>query len=172
MTRGFARRPRADAPLDSSPFDAALLMLGRRELTAVQVRARLLERGYEPDAVDAALERLTSTRALDDERTARAHARTAAQVKGRGRDRILRELSQMGVAAEVAAAAVDEVCGPQEERARLDRALKRKARGGDLSDPAVARRVFAALVRQGFPITEVRAAIRRAGTEVDVTNEP
>jgi SOS response regulatory protein OraA/RecX len=143
-------------------------MLARRELSVKQLRARLLQRTTRADAVETAIERLHATGALDDERVAKAYARTAAHVKGRGRDRILRELAQMGIAAAVARRAVDEVCGPNEERDRLQRALARRGRGIDLRDPVARRRVFAALVRQGFDPELVIATLRAAqsdGTE-------
>jgi SOS response regulatory protein OraA/RecX len=74
----------------------------------------------------------------------------------------------MGIAAAVARRAVDEVCGPNEERDRLQRALARRGRGIDLRDPVARRRVFAALVRQGFDPELVIATLRAAqsdGTE-------
>jgi regulatory protein len=149
-----------DTVEDIDPYTSAVHMLARRELSVKQVRARLLRRTARADAVESAIERLRATGALDDERVAKAYARTAAHVKGRGRDRILRELAQMGVAPAIARRAVDEVCGPAEERDRLHRALVRRARGIDLREPAAARRVFAALVRLGFDPELVQTAMR------------
>ena len=147
------------------PYPAALALLARRELSVKQLRARLLRRTTRTDAIESAIERLKSSGVLDDERVASAYVRTAAVVKGRGRDRILRELAMMGIAPATARRAVDEVCGPAEEGDRLQRALARKARGVDLREPAGARRVFAALVRQGFDPEQVQAAIREARSE-------
>jgi regulatory protein len=156
-----------DGDENFEPYSAALGMLARRELSVKQVRARLLRRTSRTDAVESAIERLRANGALDDDRVAAAYVRTAAVVKGRGRERILKELGMMGIAPATARRAVDDVCGPDEERDRLQRALARRARGLDLRDPAAARRVFAALVRQGFDPERVQAAIRagRAGDE-------
>jgi regulatory protein len=161
--RAPRRAPGADGGDDEvDPYTAALGLLARRELSVKQLRARLQRHTSRVDAVESAIERLRSSGALDDDRVAAAYVRTAAQVKGRGRDRILKELAMMGIAAATARRAVDEVCGPAEEQDRLQRALARKARGIDLRDPAAARRVFAALVRQGFDPEQVHAALRSA----------
>ena len=152
---------------ESDPYTTALHLLARRELSVKQVRARLLQRTARVDEVESAIERLRANGALDDERVAAAYVRTAAHVKGRGRDRILRELSQMGIAPATARRAVDEMCGPAEERDRLQRALVRRARGVDLREPAAKRRVFAALVRQGFDPELVLSAMR--ATQADGT---
>ena len=163
--RAPRRAPGADdGDEDVDPYTAALGLLARRELSVKQLRARLQRRTSRTDAVESAIERLRSNGALDDDRVAAAYVRTAAQVKGRGRDRILKELAMMGIAAATARRAVDEVCGPAEEQDRLQRALARKARGVDLRDPAAARRVFAALVRQGFDPEQAQTAIRSART--------
>jgi regulatory protein len=157
------RRPSADDPGSDAEFDpytAAVQMLARRELSVKQLRARLLQRTGRADEVEAAIERLRANGSLDDERVATAYARTAAHVKGRGRDRILRELSQMGIAQATARRAVDEVANPAEERDRLQRALVRRAKGIDLREPAAMRRVFAALIRQGFDPEHVQHAMR------------
>src|SRR5687767_4575439 len=87
--------PRELVPPD--PYAYGLAALGRRELTERQLRGRLLRRGCEPEAVDAALARLTRERALDDGRAALAFARTEARIKRRGPLRIQRSLEQMGL---------------------------------------------------------------------------
>lgn len=164
----FGRRPRRGIDEASAPFDpytAALRWLGQRELSVHQVRARLGQRTTDAEAIDHAVARLTASGALDDVRVARAYVRTASQIKGRGRDRIARELSVMGIARDTARAAIDECCEPEAESLRLTRALQRRLRGEDLSEPAVSRRLFAALVRQGFSPGEVQRALRRAGSE-------
>jgi regulatory protein len=147
------------------PYVRAVRMLARRELSVKQVRTRLLRHTSQADAVEAAIERLKSSGALDDERVARAYARTAAQVKGRGRDRVLRELTHMGIAQATARRAVDEVCRPEDERDRLHRALVRRARGIDLRDAAAAKSVYSALLRQGFDAEMIHAEMRAARSD-------
>jgi len=136
-------------------------MLGRRELSVAQVRERLARRGWTAAAIEPAITRLAASGTLDDARVALACARTRAGVKRQGRDRVLREIQALGVARDVARAAVDEVFGSLDEGSQLRVALeKRLRRPLPLSDPAVQRRLFAALVRQGFDGHAVSRAIR------------
>jgi regulatory protein len=146
---------------------AAIRLLARRELSAAQVRERLLRRGHPEHAADEAIVRLQESGLIDDARVARAFARTRATVKRLGRERIVRELHGMGIDRETARSAVDDVFGAVDEAALLETALDRRLRHGvALDDPAVQRRLHAALVRQGFqPGTvgrAIRARLRRA----------
>ncbi len=137
-------------------------MLARRELPAAGVRARLLDRGFPPAEVDAALARLIDSGAIDDRRMARTYARTAASVKGRGRLRVMRELQQMGISAAVAAEALGEVFGELDERALIRQAIDRKLRGRTaLADPREQARLYQFLMRQGFAPAAVTTALQR-----------
>src|SRR5689334_12367490 len=92
-----------------SAYTDALQMLARRELTEKEVRDRLADRNHPRDEIDRVVSHLLETKTLDDERVARAYARTAADVKGRGRLRVMRELNAMGVARDTATEAVTAV---------------------------------------------------------------
>ena len=107
---------------------AAVRMLGRRELSAAQVRDRLARRGWTEAAIEPAIARLSSSGALDDARVARACARTRAGLKQQGRDRVLREILALGVARDVARTAVDEVFGPLDEGDLVKAALEKRLR--------------------------------------------
>ena len=130
----------------------------------VGVRARPLAPAHARQDVEAAIARLLETGALDDGRVARAHARTAAGVKGRGRLRVIRELLAMGISQETAAAAVAEVFGELDERALIARALQKKLRGRPrVTDAAERARLYQYLMRQGFTPAGVVAALRTLG---------
>ena len=136
-------------------------MLARRELSVSGVRARLHDRGFPAEQIDAAIARLVESGALDDRRVARAHARTAATVKGRGRLRVMRELQHMGIAGDVAAEALGDVFGELDERSLIGRALQKKLRGRTkLKDPNEYGRLYQYLMRQGFSPAGVVAALR------------
>ena len=124
-----ADRPRSRASVDKSAHTEGLKLLARRELSVEGVRARLLDRGFDAEEVEAALVRLQESGALDDARVARAYTRTAVAVKGRGRLRVMRELVQMGVAQDVAAEALGEVFGDLDERSLIAQAVQKKLRG-------------------------------------------
>jgi len=142
-----------------------LKLLARRELSAEGVRARLEDRGYSPDDIAEALARLLESGALDDRRVARAYARTAAHVKGRGRLRINQELLHMGIQKDIAAEALGEVFGELDERALIDAAIRKKLRGrpapGDQGEQV---RLYQFLMRQGFSPAGVSSALRKFRT--------
>ena len=145
-------------------------MLARRELTVEGVRSRLRDREYSNTEISAAVDRLLETGALDDARVARAYARTAAAVKGRGRLRVVRELHAMGVARQTAAEAVAEVFGDLDERAMIAKALQKKLRGrAKLRDQGERARLYQFLMRQGFSTAAVAAALRKLGGRDDET---
>jgi regulatory protein len=153
-----------------SAHTEGLRMLAGRELSVEGVRARLEDRGYPPDEIAEAIERLLDSRALDDARVARAFARTAATVKRRGRHRVMRELLQIGISSEVAAEALGEVYGELSERTMIDEALSKKLHGRTkLADQAEYARTYQFLMRQGFSPAGVTAALRRlrGGRHID-----
>jgi len=148
-----------------SAHTEGLKLLGRRELSVEGVRARLEDRGYSPDDIAEALARLLESGALDDRRVARAYVRTAVTVKGRGRLRINQELLHMGIDKEIAAEALGEVFGELDERALIDRAIKKKLHGRPAPkerDEQV--RLYQFLMRQGFSPAGVSSALRRFRT--------
>jgi regulatory protein len=147
-----------------SAYLDGLRLLARRELSVAGLRARLLDREHPADEVEAAIAHLVETRALDDERVARAYARTAAKVKGRGRLRVMRELAAMGIAKEIASAALAEVFGDLDERTLIQRALQKKLRGVQkVATPAERARLYQYLMRQGFSPAAIVAALRKLG---------
>ena len=153
---------RASAYLDG------LKLLGRRELSVAGLRARLLDRDHPPDEIDAAIAHLLETGALDDARVARAHARTSATVKGRGRLRVMRELHALGIPKDVASEALAEVFGELDERTLIAKALQKKLRGRPrITTTAEHARLYQYLMRQGFSPAAVVAALRKLGGRVE-----
>jgi regulatory protein len=151
-----------------SAYLDGLKLLARRELSVAGVRARLEDREHPAEDIDAAIAHLLETGALDDARVARAHARTAVTVKGRGRLRVVRELAEMGITRDVAAEAVAEVFGDLDERSLIERALQKKLRGRPrIADAAEHARLYQYLMRQGFTPAGVIAALRRRGGRAD-----
>ncbi|MEN3336416.1 MAG: regulatory protein [Acidobacteriota bacterium] len=152
--------------MPASAYIDGLRLLGRRELSVSQLRARLLDREHSSDDVDAAIRHLLDTQALDDGRVARAFARTAAKVKGRGRLRVMRELHAMGIAKDVASEALAEVFGDLDERALIRQALQKKLRGRPrAADQAENARLYQYLMRQGFSPAGITAALRQRGDD-------
>jgi regulatory protein len=143
-------------------YSDALRLLAGRDLSVAECRARLLDRQHAPAEADAALTRLLDEGALSDERVARAYARTAVTVKGRGRLRIASELHRKGIAREVVSAALADVFGDVDERSLVSRAIQKKLRGGPRpSDTAGYARLYQYLMRQGFSPAVVSAELDR-----------
>jgi regulatory protein len=143
-------------------YTDALRLLAGRELSVSRCRARLLDRDHDPADVDLAIERLLEDGSLNDARVARAYARTAVNVKGRGRLRVARELREMGIDRDVAAAALADVFGELDERSLVARAVQKKLRGrAKPSTPADYARIYQHLLRQGFSPSTASAEVRR-----------
>jgi regulatory protein len=145
-----------------SAYLDALRLLGRRELSVKELRERLIDREHPADEIDRAIEHLLDTKALDDARVARAYARTASNVKGRGRVRVMRELSAMGIAKDTASEAVAEVFADVDERGLIAKALQKKMRGKPrIADAAEHARLYQYLMRQGYTPAGISAALRK-----------
>jgi regulatory protein len=150
-------------------YTTALTLLGRRELSARQLRDRLTRRQFAADEIETVIERLLRDRTLDDHRVALAAARLAAAIKGRGRRRVLQYVQQLGVSSEVAATAVSEVFGELNEAALLDRAIERRLKGTPVVslDARGRARLIRQLITQGFEPAVVFARLRRKGGDPD-----
>ena len=160
--------PSASSELLMSAYSDGLKLLARRELSVADLRGRLLDREHSPEETEAAIAKLLEAGALDDGRVARAYARTASKIKGRGRLRVTRELQAMGISRDVIVEAVAEVFGDVDERAMIDRAIQKKLRGGRKPTGIQERaRLFQHLMRQGFTPAGISAALRRIGVARD-----
>jgi regulatory protein len=160
--------PRPLTPVSADPEEArkavhaaALRLLAGREMSTARVRERLRSRGFPDDLIDETVERLARAGILDDLRAAQAAARTMVTVRQRGRHRVGRELEQLGFTKETALDATQSAFADADERAVLDKVVASKLRGRrSISDPAAYRRLFAALLRRGFPADLIRTALR------------
>ena len=147
-----------------SAYLDGLRLLARRELSVKELRDRLLYREHTPEDVDRAIEHLLETKALDDSRVAGAYARTASNIKGRGRLRVMRELNAMGIAKDIASEAVAHVFADVDERSLIAKALQKKMRGRPrIANAAEHARLYQYLMRQGFTPAAIAAALRKLG---------
>ncbi len=142
-----------------SAYAAALAMLARRELSAAQLRQRLLRKTYPPNEVEAAVARLQRERAVDDRRTAALIARRAAEVSHRGPRRAQQQIEAAGIAPELARAAVAEAYAEAGADAVLERALDRRLSGA-IRDRAHFEQLCRYLIRQGFDSDAAISALR------------
>lgn len=146
----------------TAAYVTGLRWLALRELSMARVRERLLDRGFPAGVADQAIHRLQKAGALDEHRAAHACARTLVLVKHRGRLRVVRELERMGFTSDAIRDAVASVLEGQDERQMVERALATRLRGSSRPvDAGLGRRLFAALVRQGFAPSLVVDVLRR-----------
>ena len=137
-------------------------MLARRELSVAECRARLADLEHTSEDIERAVAKLLETGGLDDARLAREYARTAADVKGRGRMRVQQELQARGVDKETASEAIGAVFGQRDERQLVERALQKKMRGRPRPlDAREYSRLYQHLMRQGFTPAGITAALRK-----------
>ena len=134
-------------------------MLARRELFTTQIRDRLTRKGFTSPSVEKAIDQLRQDGALDDQRAAGAYARDASQLKSRGQRRTLRELGELGVSPTDAQQAVDDAYATVSDDVLLARVLGRRLTG-PVETRAQFRRLYAALLRQGFESPAVVAALK------------
>jgi len=150
-----------------SAYLDGLKMLARRELSERQVRQRLARKGYEPDAIDDAVARLRSERALDDARVAEAIARTETSVRRRGRLRVQMRIQSAGIDKSIAKRAVAGVFETIDDDALIEAALNKRLRGRDeIADDREFQRLYRYLAGQGFEADRIMKALtaRRTGT--------
>ena len=137
---------------------AALRAVARRAHARLDLRRRLLQKQHPPDAVDGALERLSSAGLLDDTQFASDYAAAKAR-RGRGPARLVRDLQAQGVERRLAEKAVrTSLAAEGLDPADTVRALaaKRATQLAGLPPVVRKRRLTAFLVRRGFAGAEVR----------------
>ena len=157
-------------PDRTSPHIVGLRLLGRRELSETQLRAKLARRKFTSKEVDDAIAQLRNDGSLDDRRTARAFARSEISLRQRGRIRILSQLENIGISKEIALDAVAEVFSNINEGELLNSLLeKRLEQGASLTDQASLRRIYRYLIAQGFEPSKVAELVFRRRNNHDAS---
>ena len=142
--------------------EAALLLLARRPLTREELRLRLEDRGFGGEESAEALESLENDGLVDDHALALHYVVVRAERLGHGRERLVRELVERGVAEETAGRAWREAL--EQGRLEPERLLARQAgrrveREGGRLDARAYRRVYNSLLRAGFEARSIRTQL-------------
>ena len=135
--------------LASHPYTTGLSLLARRELTSTQLRNRLTNKGFTPEAVNDTIQQLKKEGALDDRRTANMYARQAALIKHRGPRRAILDIVALGIADGIAREVVSQTYEEVDTQLIIQRALNRRLTGR-VQDRAQFQKLYQYLVRQGF----------------------
>jgi regulatory protein len=140
----------------------ALSCLERRAFAREDLARRLRRKGHLPEAVEAALARVTELGLLNDAEFAANFVRTRA-ARGRGPSRLRRDLQVMGVAPGVIEQALAAQWPEGSDARETIQALARRRvsqLGGSLPRQARRRRVLAYLARRGFQGPVAREVVR------------
>jgi regulatory protein len=148
-------------PAERTPYARALGRLARRDHSEQEIRRALRRDGFADDAVDETIARLRRERYLDDAGFAARLARTRLTHHGVGRHRVRQELRRKGVGRATAEAGIKEALSEVSETAVLDGLARRfwKSRAKDEPEHRL-RKLWAFLVRRGFPADLVHARLR------------
>jgi regulatory protein len=136
----------------------------RTVLRALEVRAyargdlarRMLRKGHQGQAIEAALERAAGYGLLDDAAYAQSYVQTRS-ARGRGPARLVRDLLSMGVERELIDRAIAAEWSEDRDKTAMPLTLakKRAAQLGALPRQTKRRRVVAYLARRGFSGREI-----------------
>ena len=147
---------------DPSAAELALEWLGRKPLTAAELRGRLVRHGHPESEIEDALRALVRQGHIDDRRLALHYLLSRSARLGHGPGRLLRELEERGISAATVGDAWDEAVRDHglDPQRLLDRALDKRLPASGI-DRRLARRVYNALLRAGFEAHAVRQALLR-----------
>ncbi len=134
----------------------------------MQLSRKLAERNIPEDVAEAVLDRFQEVRLIDDAEFAEMWVRSRSQSRKLAKGALRRELSEKGVDAETAAAALGQLSDADEEAAGRQLVQRKLRPGTDLSDRAerdkTTRRLASMLARKGYQPSQ---AFRLVGEVLD-----
>jgi regulatory protein len=128
-----------------TPYQKSLQLLATRAHFRRELEAKLRQRGYPAEEIEAALARLTGQGYLDDRATARVFVEGRLERGSEGRARLRAELLKRGAPEDAVEAALAELT-PDDDLPAAREAAERWRRKGGLDPRALARH----LERKGF----------------------
>ena len=141
----------------------ALWLLDKRDYSRAELLKKLTEKGYAEETAAAAVDRLAELGFVDDARYAPIVVRHYA-AKGYGARRIQTELQRRGIPKELWDAAMEEMPSQDES---VDKLLRSRLRGAEITDRAALKRAADALLRRGYAWDEINAAVERYRAETE-----
>ena len=135
--------------------------MARRERTVAELRTALERRRVEPDAIEVAVEELSTSGFLDDARYAVRFAEDKRELAQWGSERIARELARRGVAPDL----IDAALCDRTEQAELATALTllEQRFPAPPADDRERDRAWRLLVRRGYAPELAYEAVRALG---------
>lgn len=158
----FLDQDRLDAILAKDAVDravsAAMRALDQRMQTGKELRTRLVRKGFEPETIDIALEKLAAWGYLNDERFAELWIENRLSHRPRGKRMLEQELRQKGVDRAIVQ---DTVASMEidDRAAALDLANKRLRSVQGLPADEQKKKLTGILARRGFDYSTIRATV-------------
>ncbi len=131
----------------------ALDLLARREHSRLELRQKLLQRGFPIDLIEPALDRLSEERLLDEGRYAELYACSRAD-KGYGPLRIARELRERGVPEAMVAATLAAL--EDDWQPKLRELHRKRFKSPIPADTAERMRQTRVLRQHGFTLDQIK----------------
>jgi regulatory protein len=130
-------------------------------MSAAEVRKGLTRDGFEPAAIDGAVERLVEQRYLDDAHLGERFARSRLGDRGYGRNRVRQALAQKGLSRGIIESSLRTALVDVSEADAIDRLARRYWRQKEkLAPERRLKGLWAFLVRRGFPPGLVQERLR------------
>ncbi len=144
----------------------AMWLVSRRDYSKKEMILRLKKDGFDIDAVNDAVELLSESSVIDDERFAYNFAYNLKANRKLGRRAIVTELLLKGVSREIAEEVSAEFCDNDSDVETAKEIIESKYCGFD-NDEKINRRMIAALARKGYSYDIVKKAIAEIENERD-----
>ncbi len=146
-------------------FNSAMFSLDLRDHSEREIRQKL-ERKYDKQSADSAVEKLLDYGYINDARYAENLARELFERKKYGKNRVKSELFRRGIASET----VNEVLESYEEENELDNVktivdIISKKYYNKMADEKSRQKVFAALVRLGYRFSDIKDAMKEFSSD-------
>jgi regulatory protein len=143
-------------------LDKALARLAARARSGREIERYLEGKGFAPEAIRSAVDKLKGYGYIDDEAFAAMLVRDRTGAKGAGRRTIEAELKRLGVDRETASSALAQYGEEEEAAAALRQAEKDMKRTAGESDARKRRaKVYASLARRGFSHDTISGVLAR-----------
>lgn len=140
-------------------YHSALRLLGYRQRSRLEIERHLRQKGYEAEAIDAAMARLVANRYVDDEAFARSWLQHRERLRPRGARGLSHELRQKGVERDTINRVLTEL---DEEASAWAAVASKMERWRGLDQAALRQKVTGFLSRRGFAYDAIRKTYQKA----------
>lgn len=139
----------------ATALQKAYQYLARRDHSTFEIRKKLSLKGYPPEEVEEAVQKLTAQGYLDDSSFARGYVRHCQSSRRLGPAAVRRELQARGITGEILEEAAGSYSREQEEK-NLGKIISHRLAKGESRE-----KIFSYLFRKGYGTACIREGFRR-----------